>query len=241
MPIVRGNHFSARSTACSEATSVAPRRLARLDEGADALVGERRIERRDRLVGEDQVGPLVEHAGDADALQLAAREAVAAVEDAVAEVEPRERRARACGIARHEQRGERLPGRPRAEPAGEHGGDDAQPRRDRRALVDDADARAQAAQRAGAERPRDRRRRSRRGPRSAAATCRARAPASSCRRPTARSPRRARRARARADAGERAVPVGVDVADAVEAHVACHRRARYLTRPAERAADSMPS
>jgi len=87
MPIRRGNHLIARSTACSEATRVAPR-VSLSDERADAQVGERGIERRHRLVGEDDLRLLVEDAGDADALQLAAREAVAAVEDAVAEVEP---------------------------------------------------------------------------------------------------------------------------------------------------------
>ena len=128
-------------------------RLALGDEGADAEVGEGRIERRHRLVGEDERRPLVEHAGDADALQLAARESIAAIEDPIAEVEPVERVARAGGVARDQQRGERLPRRPGAQAAGENGGDDAQARRDRRALVDDADPRAQPPQRAGAEAP----------------------------------------------------------------------------------------
>src|SRR6185437_11806166 len=54
----------------------------------------------------------------------------------------------------NEQRDERPPGRPRAEPAGEHRGDDAKPRRDRRILVDDADPGAQAAQLARRQPPR---------------------------------------------------------------------------------------
>src|SRR5450755_1054749 len=129
-------------------------RLAGFDERTDTHVGQRRVERRHRLVGEDDVGTLVEHAGDADALQLASREAVATIEDAIAEVEAGQRLASASGVARHEQRGERLPGRPRAEAPGEDGGDNAQPRRDRRSLVDDADARAQAPQLAPRKLPR---------------------------------------------------------------------------------------
>ena len=144
--MMRGNHLSARSTACSEATSVARARLARGDERADGLVGERRIERRYRLVGEDQLGPLVQHAGDADALQLAAREPVAAVEEAVVEVEAGERRRapRRVAAATSSDASARQTGQ-HAEPAGEHGGDDAQARRDRRRLVDDADAARAAA------------------------------------------------------------------------------------------------
>ena len=211
MPIRRGNHLSARSTACSDASRVAPRAslsatsaptLRSASAGSSADTGSSaRMKRR----------PLVEHAGDADALQLAAREAIAAVEDAVAEVEPVERGARAGGIAGDDERRDRLPRRPGAEAAGEDRGDDAQARRDRRALVDDAD-RARAA--AAARRRRaatDRRRRRRGALRSAAATCRGRARASSCRRPTGRSRRRARRApRRERDVAQRALAVGVD-------------------------------
>ena len=156
MPMMRGNHFSARSTACSEATSVAPRRLA-LPRPARRTrsVGERRVERRHRLVGEDQRRA----AGTA---RGRCRRAAAGRPRAGRSDRRRARRGRAAPSAarapaaspRHEQRGERLPRRPGAEPAGEHGGDDAQARRDRRALVHDADARAQAPQRAGAEPPR---------------------------------------------------------------------------------------
>ena len=49
--------------------------------------GERRVEGGNRLVGEDQLGLLVEHAGDADALQLAAGELVAAGEQLVGEID----------------------------------------------------------------------------------------------------------------------------------------------------------
>ena len=51
------------------------RRAARLgfvDQQADGVQGQRRVEGGYRFVGQDQVGLLVEHAGDADALQLAA-------------------------------------------------------------------------------------------------------------------------------------------------------------------------
>src|ERR1019366_1196385 len=129
-------------------------RFARGDQGADGFVGERRIEGRDRLVGEDEVGPLIQHAGDADALQLAAREAIATVEDAIGKIERRQRRARACDVAGYDERGQRLPRRPGAEPAGEHRRDDAQPWWNRRALMDDADAGAQAPQLACGQAPR---------------------------------------------------------------------------------------
>ena len=187
-------------------------------------------------------GALVQHAGDADALQLAAGEAVAAVEHAVAEVEPRERLARAGRVARQQQRGERLPGRPRAEPAGEHGGDDAQPRRNRRRLVHHADARAQGAA-------------ARRAPSChgsapststvpagrLAAPCRGRAAASSCPRPTGRSRPRARPRERQRDAVQGAVAVRMNEADAVAATGSWPRRLAYLIRPADFAAASMPS
>src|SRR5664280_144733 len=106
-------------------------RFAGSDESADRLVGEPRVERRDRFVGEDEVGPLVEHAGDADALQLTARKTIASIEDPVREVEGRQRLPHAGDVARHDQRSERLPRRPAADPAREHGGEDAQPGGDR--------------------------------------------------------------------------------------------------------------
>ena len=173
---------------------------------------------------------------------------------------PRSSRSSACaragGVARNDERGERLPRRPGAEPAGEDGGDDAQARRDRRALVDDADARAQAPQRAGAELPRiavvDEQAPLARPERRAEERERA----SSCRRPTGRSRRRARRRRGRArrcaargarwrgrgrrlraEGSSRAASLG----DVARGGPCAHRRPRYLTSPAERAAASMPS
>ena len=96
---------------------------------------------------------LVEHPGNADALQLAAGEAVAALEQAVGEVEPGQRRPGAGDVDRVEQRKQPLGRRPASEAAGEDGGDDAQARRNRRRLMDGADARAQAAQVAGRQLP----------------------------------------------------------------------------------------
>ena len=150
------------------------------------------------------VGRLVEHAGDADALQLAAGEPVAAVEQRDRRGRSRASAARAPaaspGSSSEASARQRRPG---AEPAGQHRGDDAQPRRDRRALVDHADA-ARAARRSAAapELPRVARR--------AAST-----------RPLARPQRRAER---RASGVVLPAPDGPITADALAARRAPARR-----------------
>ncbi len=72
---------------------------------------------------------------------------------AVGEVEAGQRRPGAGDVGRVEQRKQPLGGRPASEAAGEDGGDDAQARRNRRRLMDGADARAQTAQVAGRQLP----------------------------------------------------------------------------------------
>ena len=185
-PTMRSNHFSARSTACSDATSVAPVASALRDQLADRQVGQRRVERRHRLVGQQQLGRLVEHARHAHALQLAAGEPVAAVEQPVGQVQPGQHGLRAGDVGRHQQRGQGAPARPGAQPARQHRGDDAQPRRNRRRLVDQPDARAQRLQRPRAQLPGPRRPAARRGLRWRAARWRRCAAGWSCPRPRGR-------------------------------------------------------
>ena len=80
-PTMRGNQRSARSTACRLATSVAPRVVASATSGPtreSASVGSSAETGSSARIS---FGLLVEHAGDADALQLAAREPIAAIEE----------------------------------------------------------------------------------------------------------------------------------------------------------------
>ncbi|MCY1449710.1 hypothetical protein D9M71_664680 [compost metagenome] len=77
-------------------------------------------------------------------MQLAAGKLVAALEQLVGEVEALERGARAGDVDRIDQAAETFPQRPLAEAPGQHGGDHPLPRRQRRRLVDQADARTQA-------------------------------------------------------------------------------------------------
>ena len=123
------------------------------DDLADGGIGQGGIERRYRLVGQDQFRLLVEHAGDADALQLAAGKPVATVEQAVGQVEARQHLLRPGDVRRIKQRGQPFPGRPGAEPPGQDGGDHPQARRNRRRLVNGADARPQASQLGGGKLP----------------------------------------------------------------------------------------
>lgn len=102
MPTTRSKWRKASSTACRLATKVAP--LARVgDEQAHGGVGKRRIHRRDRFVGEHQVRPLIEHAGQRDPLQLPTGEAVAAVEQAIGQRQFREFALGTLAVGRHHQ------------------------------------------------------------------------------------------------------------------------------------------
>ena len=204
-------------------------RRAVVDQLAQHRVGGGGVERRHRLVGQQQARRLVQRARHGHALQLAARQLVAAVEHALAQAHARERVTRARDVA-----GQRATSAARAprphwpEPAGQHRGDHAQPRRDRRRLVHEADARAQRLQRAGAQRPRIGAEQRDAAVGRAAARPRPRAAASSCRRPTARSARRARRRRrSRSIADSPRAAVRVDEADAVESQA--HRAPCTLT------------
>ena len=78
-PRMRGKRSRASSTACRLATGVLPRARAWASRASQAALGEHRIEGGDRLVRQDQVRLLVEHPGDADPLQLAARRLAAAL------------------------------------------------------------------------------------------------------------------------------------------------------------------
>lgn len=108
------------------------------------MAGEHRVHGRDRFVGEDQLGALVEHPGDADPLQLAAGKLVAALEQLVAEIQALQRVVGAGAVQRIDQAGQALPQRPLAEASGQYRADHPLPWRQRRRLVDQADARAQA-------------------------------------------------------------------------------------------------
>ena len=122
------------------------RRAARLgfvDQQADGVQGQRRVEGGYRFVGQDQVGLLVEHAGDADALQLAAGELVATGEQLVGQVDTVECCPRPNDIERVKQGGQRFPRRPLAELACQHAGNDALPSGKGRRLVHCANAAAQ--------------------------------------------------------------------------------------------------
>ena len=88
------------------------------DQALQAVLCQNRIEGGNRLVGQDQDGLLLQNAGDADALQLAAGELVATLENFVGQVEPGQRFACAGNIERIKQRGQRFPDRPLAAPAG---------------------------------------------------------------------------------------------------------------------------
>ncbi len=85
--------------------------------GAQRQVG---IEGGNRLVGKDQIGLLVKHAGNSDALQLATGKLVAAGEQFVGEIDTLQRGARTADVERVDQRDERLPPRPLAEFASQH-------------------------------------------------------------------------------------------------------------------------
>jgi len=121
---------------------------------AHDVVRELRIERRDRLVSQDQVGPLIQNASDADALQLAAGEPVATIEQSLSKIEPHQRGARAGDVEGIGKRGERFPQRPGAETSGENGGYDALARRQRRRLVNRADTRPQSSKSGARQLPR---------------------------------------------------------------------------------------
>jgi hypothetical protein len=88
---------------------------------------------------------LIEHAGNADALQLATGELVAAGKQLVGQIDAFQRGASAGHVERVNQRSQRFPGRPLAELAGQHGGYHALPAGNRRRLMDGADAGAQGA------------------------------------------------------------------------------------------------
>lgn len=113
-------------------------------EQGQGMAGEHRVHGRDRFVGEDQLGALVEHPGDADPLQLAAGKLVAALEQLVAEIQALQRVVGAGAVQRIDQAGQALPQRPLAEASGQYRADHPLPWRQRRRLVDQADARAQA-------------------------------------------------------------------------------------------------
>ena len=199
MPTRRGNHFSARSTACSDATSVAPRRFALRRRAAPTAASASAGSSADTGSSASiSVGPLVQHAGDADALQLAAGEPVAAVEQ---RGRPRSSRASASrapamspGTSSEASafHAGQAPSRPASTAVttrsrgGIGGAWCTTPMRARR-------RRSAPAPSCHGSSPSD----LRRALRSAAATRRGRAAASSCRRPTGRSRPPARRARER--------------------------------------------
>jgi len=127
-----------------------------VDQQADGLPRQCRVEGRHRFVGEDQFGLLVKDAGNPHPLQLAPGELIAAREEPVGELDAGECGMGAGKILRMEQRGQRFPQRPLSEAAGEHGGDDALAPGQRGRLRDQADASAQRRQRCHGRRGVDR-------------------------------------------------------------------------------------
>ena len=107
------------------------------------------VQRGDGLVRQNQFRPLVQHAGNAHALQLAAGELVAAGEQLVIQLHTGQRFARAGNVLRVGQRRQRLPQRPLAQLARQHGGNHALAQRNGRGLVHGANAGAQGFQSAG--------------------------------------------------------------------------------------------
>jgi len=77
--------------------------LCLLVEQAKRVIGQHRIHGRNRFVGQDQFRLLVEHPGDADALQLAAGELVAAHVELVRQVQSGKRFGRAAAVQRVDQ------------------------------------------------------------------------------------------------------------------------------------------
>ena len=223
---------------------------------ADGKIREGRIHGRYRLIGKQQIGSLIQHARHADPLQLPARKLIAALEQAVGQVEPRQLLARPGNVRGIEQRQRRLPPRPLAQTAGDDGRDGALARRDRRRLVHHADAAAQARESRTRELPGvalEHRNapfgRPHRGAKNAQQRALARPGGADDRQPLA-APGGKR------DCAQRALAIGVDDTDTrkFETHavrpmevktVPCPPVVRiapaYLISPADRAAFSMPS
>ena len=124
-----------------------------LAEDLQGVPGQYRIHGRHRFVGEDQLGALAEHAGDADALQLATGKLVAVLIQLVAEVEAGQGGTGGLTLLRVDQVEQGLGQRPVAEATGQNRGDHALARWQWRALVDQADAPAQLLALTRGERP----------------------------------------------------------------------------------------
>ena len=120
----------------------------------DGLFGACRIESRQRLVDQPQTRRREQCAGESDPLALAAGEAVDSREQFVGQAEAIERRMHVADVQRMQQRAQTFREPPRGQPTGQHGGDDALARGQRRRLRCHEDAAALALQRARAPCPR---------------------------------------------------------------------------------------
>lgn len=109
--------------------------------------GEHGVQGRHRLIGQHQIRLLVEHARNAHALQLATRERIAARKQLVGQIHALQSGACTGDIHGVGQGGERFPGGPLPELAGEHGGHHALPAGQGRRLVHRTNACAQGAAR----------------------------------------------------------------------------------------------
>ncbi|MCY1430653.1 hypothetical protein D9M71_466040 [compost metagenome] len=123
-------------------------------EYVERVPGEHRVHGRHRFVGEQDFRLLVQGAGDADPLQLAAGQLVAALEQLVGEIQALQCGPGAGDIDRIDQAGQTFPQRPLTETPGQHGGHHPLPGWQGRCLVNQPDARAQALACPAAKRPR---------------------------------------------------------------------------------------
>jgi hypothetical protein len=126
----------------------------RFGQAADHLLGMGRVERRQRLVDQPQLGIGDQRPGQPDALAFAAGQAIDALPQLVAEVECGQRRLGGRGFARVPQRAQAGDQRLRRQAARQHRGDDPLPWWQRRHLGREEQASAQPLPFSRRQRPR---------------------------------------------------------------------------------------
>jgi hypothetical protein len=145
-PTMRGKRASAMSTWCSVATSVTPRSRACLHQRVMRLARRAWGPAPTAARPPATAGRRQQRARQAHALALAARQAVDAVEQLVGQVEALQRLVRGRDVVRIEQRAQAGQQAHRRQPAGQHRGDHALARRQRRHLRRQEQPPAQALQ-----------------------------------------------------------------------------------------------
>ncbi|MNY12309.1 hypothetical protein D3C86_1453810 [compost metagenome] len=122
-------------------------------EDRQGVPGQYRVHRRHRLIGQQHFGRLVQHPGNAHALQLAAGQLLALGEQLVTQVQLDQCRPRPRNIHRMQQAQQAFGKTPLAELSGQHRRDHPLPRWQWRRLVNQADARPQLLTSMGAKLP----------------------------------------------------------------------------------------